>query len=95
MTFHVVVGVRLKEGLLDPQGKAVESALPSLGWNNVSHVRVGKEIELEVDAPDEAAARAQVTEMAERFLSNPVIETFEILQVSQLVALHPSDEKAT
>ena len=94
MSYRVVVGVRLKEGLLDPQGKAVEAALPSLGWTNVSHVRVGKEIELEVDAPDEAAARAQVTEMAERFLSNPVIETYEILQVSQLVGLSPSEKPA-
>jgi phosphoribosylformylglycinamidine synthase subunit PurS len=92
MIFHVVVGVRLKEGLLDPQGKAVEAALPSLGWTNVSHVRVGKEIELEVDAPNEAAARAQVGEMAERFLSNPVIETFEILQVGGELALNLSDE---
>jgi phosphoribosylformylglycinamidine synthase len=95
MSYRVVVGVRLKEGLLDPQGKAVEAALPSLGWTNVSHVRVGKEIELEVDAPDEEAARVQVTEMAERFLSNPVIETFEILQVGQLVALHESGEPAS
>ena len=94
MTFRVVVGVRLKEGLLDPQGKAVESALPSLGWDNVSHVRVGKEIELEIAAPDEAAARTQVTEMAERFLSNPVIETFEILQVAELVTLHGDDKPA-
>ena len=95
MSYRVVVGVRLKEGLLDPQGKAVEAALPSLGWTNVSDVRVGKEIELEVDAPDEDAARTQVTDMAERFLSNPVIETFEILRVSDMVALSQSDEKAT
>jgi len=95
MSYRVVVGVRLKEGLLDPQGKAVEAALPSLGWTNVSEVRVGKEIELEVDAPDEAAARAQVTEMSERFLSNPVIETFEILRVGDVVTLSRSDEKAT
>jgi len=93
MNVHVVVGVRLKEGLLDPQGKAVEAALPSLGWTNVSHVRVGKEIEFDVDAPDEAAARAQVTQMAERFLSNPVIETFEILQVGEMISLSRSDER--
>ncbi|HXY71900.1 MAG TPA: phosphoribosylformylglycinamidine synthase subunit PurS [Actinomycetota bacterium] len=95
MSYRVVVGVRLKEGLLDPQGKAVEAALPSLGWTNVSGVRVGKEIELELDAPDEAAARAQVVEMSERFLSNPVIETFEILRVSEIMALSQSNQKAT
>jgi len=92
MSYRVVVGVRLKEGLLDPQGKAVEAALPSLGWTNVSGVRIGKEIELEIDAPDEDAARTQVADMAERFLSNPVIETFEILRVSEMVALYQSDE---
>jgi len=71
--------VRLKPGLLDPQGKAVEGSLPALGWTNVSAVRVGKHVELTVDAPTEEAARAQVQEMARRLLSNPVIEDFQIL----------------
>ena len=75
------VVVTLKEGLLDPQGKTVEGALPTVGWENVSGVRVGKDIEMEVDAADEAAARAQVSEMAERFLSNPVIEDYRIVAV--------------
>ena len=76
------VVVTLKEGLLDPQGKTVEGALPTLGWENVSGVRVGKDIEMVVDAADEAAARAQVGEMAERFLSNPVIEDYRIVSVN-------------
>jgi phosphoribosylformylglycinamidine synthase PurS subunit len=71
--------VSLKEGLLDPQGKAVQDALPSLGWSNVSEVRVGKHIELLVEAESRTEARAQVEEMARRFLSNPVIEDFVIL----------------
>jgi phosphoribosylformylglycinamidine synthase PurS subunit len=71
--------VLLKEGLLDPQGKAVEEALPTLGWSNVSDVRVGKHIELLVEADSRTEARAQVEEMARRFLSNPVIEEFVIL----------------
>jgi len=71
--------VSLKEGLLDPQGKAVQEALPTLGWNNVSEVRVGKHIELLVDAESRLEARSQVEEMARRFLSNPVIEDFVIL----------------
>ena len=75
------VVVTLKDGLLDPQGKTVEGALPTLGWDNVSSVRVGKDIEMVVEAPDDAAARAQVTEMAERFLSNPVIEDYWIVAV--------------
>ena len=82
MTFTFEVLVALKPGLSDPQGKAVESALPALGWTNVAGVRVGKHVRLEVDAPDEAAARAQVEDMATRLLSNPVIEDFRILEVA-------------
>ena len=77
--FEVLVS--LKPGLLDPQGKAVESALPALGWTNVSDVRVGKHIELTVEADDDEEARSQVEAMAVRLLSNPVIEEFRILAV--------------
>ncbi|HTG46879.1 MAG TPA: phosphoribosylformylglycinamidine synthase subunit PurS [Actinomycetota bacterium] len=79
--FAFEVLVSLKDGLSDPQGKAVEAALPALGWTNVSGVRVGKHIQLDVEAADEAAARAQVEEMAGRLLSNPVIEDVRILEV--------------
>jgi phosphoribosylformylglycinamidine synthase PurS subunit len=78
--FRFEVLVSLKEGLLDPQGKAVMDALPTLGWPGVSGVRVGKHIELVVEAENEAQARAQVEDMATRFLSNPVIEDFRILE---------------
>jgi phosphoribosylformylglycinamidine synthase len=76
--------VRLKPGLLDPQGKAVEGALPAMGWTNVTAVRVGKHVELTVEAPDEASARTQVEEMARRLLSNPVIEDFQILAAADV-----------
>ena len=79
-TFEVLV--TLKEGLADPQGKAVESALPSLGWTNVRHVRVGKHIRLDVEAADEASALEQVRGMAVRLLSNPVIEEYQVLEVA-------------
>ena len=79
-TFEVLV--TLKEGLADPQGKAVESALPSLGWTNVRHVRVGKHIKLDVEAADEASALEQVRGMAVRLLSNPVIEDYAVRVVS-------------
>jgi phosphoribosylformylglycinamidine synthase PurS subunit len=79
-TFEVLV--TLKDGLSDPQGKAVESALPSLGWTNVRHVRVGKHIELEIEADDEAGALEQVRGMAVRLLSNPVIEDYQVLEVA-------------
>jgi phosphoribosylformylglycinamidine synthase len=71
--------VSLREGLLDPQGKAVESALPAMGWTNVSGVRVGKHIEFVIEADDEAAATKQVEEMSEKLFSNPVIEEFRVL----------------
>jgi phosphoribosylformylglycinamidine synthase PurS subunit len=79
-TFEVLV--TLKEGLADPQGKAVESALPSLGWTNVRHVRVGKHIKLDVEAADEASALEQVRGMAVRLLSNPVIEEYQVLEAA-------------
>jgi phosphoribosylformylglycinamidine synthase PurS subunit len=79
--FEVLVS--LKPGLLDPQGKAVEGALPALGWTNVRDVRVGKHVELTVEAEDADAARAQVEELATRLLSNPVIETYRILSVEE------------
>jgi phosphoribosylformylglycinamidine synthase subunit PurS len=81
--FRFEVLVSLKEGLLDPQGKAVQDALPTLGWSNVSDVRIGRHIELVVEADDEAAARSQVEKMARRFLSNPVIEDFRVLAAEE------------
>ena len=78
MRHHVEVVVRLKDGLLDPQGKAIEDSLPHMGWTNVSDVRVGKHIELTVEADDEDAARSQVEEIGNRLLANPVIETVEV-----------------
>jgi phosphoribosylformylglycinamidine synthase len=84
MRFEVEVLVTLKPGLADPQGKAVESALPALGWTNVTGVRVGKVVRLELDATDEDAARSQVDEMATRFLSNPVIEDHDIAGLTPL-----------
>ena len=83
MRFRVRLLVTLKEGLLDPQGKAVESALPALGWDNVSDVGVGKYLRFEVEAEDEEAARKQAEQMANRFLTNPVIEDHAVLEVER------------
>jgi phosphoribosylformylglycinamidine synthase PurS subunit len=79
MTFTFEVLVTLKGGLADPAGKAVEAALPTMGWTTVHDVHVGKHIKLTIDAPDETAARAQVEEIAQRLLSNPVIEDYRVL----------------
>ena len=84
MRHRFEVLVQLKPGLLDPQGKAVEGSLPAMGWTNVGNVRVGKYIELTVDASSGEDARAQVEEMARRLLSNPVIEDFHILTAEQV-----------
>lgn len=75
-------------GVLDPQGATVERALPALGYDNVSMVRIGKSIRLVVDAADAGAARAQAEEMCRRLLANPVIEAYEI-DVRDLTESHP------
>ncbi len=75
---RVVVDVMLKPEILDPQGKAVHGALPRLGVEGVSDVRQGKRFELEVDGEITEERLAQLHDIAERLLSNPVIEDFEV-----------------
>jgi phosphoribosylformylglycinamidine synthase subunit PurS len=72
---RVAVDVMLKREILDPQGQAVERALPELGLDGVSDVRVGKHVELDVDGADPEAAARQI---AEALLANPVIEEFSV-----------------
>ncbi len=67
--------IRPKEGILDPQGKAVERALPALGFEGVGHVQVGRMVELEADDP------SRLPELCEKLLANPLIEDFEIQQI--------------
>jgi phosphoribosylformylglycinamidine synthase len=74
---RATVLVRPKAGILDPQGQAVESALEHLGFS-VSAARVGKVVDIDVDASDEADARAQVERMCEQLLANPLMESYEI-----------------
>ncbi|MBI4728502.1 MAG: phosphoribosylformylglycinamidine synthase subunit PurS [Acidobacteria bacterium] len=76
MKARVSLDIMLKQGILDPQGTTVERNLPSLGFEGVSGVRIGKHIEVEVEAPSREEVAARVEEMARRFLSNPVIEDF-------------------
>ncbi len=64
--------IRPKEGILDPQGQAVERALPALGFEGVSHVHIGRMVELDVDDP------SQLERMCEQLLANPLIESYEI-----------------
>jgi phosphoribosylformylglycinamidine synthase len=78
MTFKAEVSVMLKPGISDPQGLTLERALPALGYEGVSEVRVGKRIELSLEAPSEKEAQQRVLEMCERLLANPVIESYEV-----------------
>ena len=73
-----VVTVMPKDGVLDPQGKAIARALASLGFSGVGEVRAGKVIELELAESEPARARAEAEEMARKLLANPVIERFEV-----------------
>lgn len=72
------VHVTLKQGVLDPQGKAIGTALRALGFQGIDNVRQGKVIELDVAETDEATARAQVRDMCEKLLANTVIEDYSI-----------------
>ncbi len=68
--------IRPKEGILDPQGKAVERALPALGFEGIEHVRVGRMVELE------AEDSGRLDELCEKLLANPLIEDFEIEEIN-------------
>jgi phosphoribosylformylglycinamidine synthase PurS subunit len=74
VNFPVIVDVTLREGIADPEGATIERALPALGFTGVTNVRAGKVFRLDIDAADEAAALEKATALAERLLSNPVIE---------------------
>jgi phosphoribosylformylglycinamidine synthase subunit PurS len=76
--YEVLVEVKLRPGIADPQGATIERALPALGFEGIDSVGVGKAIRLSVEAPDESAARQRVTEVAERLLANPVIEVSHV-----------------
>jgi phosphoribosylformylglycinamidine synthase PurS subunit len=77
-SFRFAVNVTPKPGILDPAGRAVEGSLGHLGIEGVSGVRVGRRVELTVDADDHASARATVERLAGELLSNPLIEAFAI-----------------
>lgn len=78
MTFTAHVNVMLKPGIADPQGQTIEKALPVLGYEGVGDVRVGKRIELRLDASDESDALDKLDAMCKQLLSNPVIESYEV-----------------
>ena len=74
----VIANIYLKNGVLDPQGKAIHHGLNSLGFENVQNVRVGKQIVIDIDSDDETKAKAEVEAMCEKLLANVVIENYEV-----------------
>ncbi len=76
MKYRATVYVTRRKAILDPEGKAIEHALHALDYGACANVRVGRMIELDVDAQDEAAARAIVGAASEKLLSNPIMEDF-------------------
>ena len=75
----VKVIVTLKNGVLDPQGKAIQQTLNGMAFNNVSEVRQGKYFDIEINESDESKAKFQVEEMCKKLLANLVIEDYKIL----------------
>ena len=73
---RVKIFVSLKNGVLDPQGKAIERSLHTLGYGEVREVRMGKYLEFDVDATSRETAEARVREMCDKLLTNPVIEDY-------------------
>ena len=73
---RVKIFISFKEGVLDPQGKAVERSLHSLGYQEVRDVRMGKYLEIELEASSREAAQARIREMCDKLLANPVIEDY-------------------
>lgn len=74
--YKASINITLRQSILDPQGKATQHALQELGYGSISRVRMGKFVELWVDADSEEAAASVVTEACEKLLSNPVMEDF-------------------
>jgi phosphoribosylformylglycinamidine synthase PurS subunit len=74
---RATVLVRPKPGILDPQGQAVEASLRQLGFP-VGETRIGRVVDVELDVPDAAAARAELERMCDQLLANPLIESYEI-----------------
>lgn len=81
--FQLEVRIKPRPGLLDPEGKAIHHALDSLGFEGVDDVRVGKLVDLQLEAPSEEEAIERATQMCRKLLANPVTENFRITVANQ------------
>jgi phosphoribosylformylglycinamidine synthase subunit PurS len=85
--YFVYIAIERKEAILDPQGKAIEHALSSLGFRQIENTRVGKLVRLTVDAATTEEAIAVASQASEKLLANPIMETFSIVEVTDEPAL--------
>jgi phosphoribosylformylglycinamidine synthase subunit PurS len=92
MKYFVYVAIERKEAILDPQGKATEHALSSLGFSDVSGVRIGKMIRLAVEASSPDAAREIASQASQKLLANPIMESFSIVAVNDQPLLEMKGE---
>lgn len=86
-TYQAKIYVTLRPSVLDPAGTAVQNSLGHMGYNNVSQIRIGKYVELTLQAVDPEQARQQLDQMADQLLANPVIEVYRI-EVQELASTH-------
>jgi phosphoribosylformylglycinamidine synthase PurS subunit len=91
MKHFVYIAIERKEAILDPQGKAIEHALESLGFREIENTRVGKLIRLTVDAASPEAARQIAERASEKLLANPIMETYSVISVSNEPVLHSTE----
>ena len=90
MKYFVYIAIERKEAILDPQGKAVEHSLESLGFRQIENTRIGKLVRLTVDAASSDEARTVAQHAAEKLLANPIMETFSVIQITDKPVLSTS-----
>jgi phosphoribosylformylglycinamidine synthase len=83
MQYFVYIAIERKEAILDPQGKATEHALESLGFRQIENTRIGKLVRLKIEAPSSDAAREIGEQAAHKLLANPIMEAFSVIDVSE------------
>ncbi len=88
--YFVYIAIERKEAILDPQGKAVEHSLGSLGFRQIENTRIGKLVRLTVEAASPAEASVVAGQAAEKLLANPIMETFSVIQITDKPLLSTS-----
>ncbi len=91
MKYYAYIAIERKEAILDPQGKAVEHALSSLGFREIENTRIGKLVRLAITASSPEAARAIAESASEKLLANPIMETYSVLEISDEPVLHAAE----